>query len=80
MSCIGGGNFEVDPRTSETSYGDISKDMEDTKSVYFGDSWLNPNLATYGNYHVSFILLYFIIMSLHILFMYRTATRENTLP
>ena len=54
MSCTGGGNFEVDPRTSETSYGDVSKGMADTKSVYFGDSWLNSNLATYGNFHVGF--------------------------
>ena len=56
MSSIGGGNFEVDPRTSETSYGDLSRGMVNTKSAFFGDSWLNPNFATYGNFHVGFIL------------------------
>ena len=30
--------------------------MLDTKSLYFGDSWLNSNLATYGNIHVGFIV------------------------
>ena len=55
MSCVGGGNFEVDPRTSETSYRDVSRGMLDSKAEYFGSSWLNPHLATYGNNHVGFI-------------------------
>jgi len=46
---LAGGNFEVDPRTSETTYRDVSRHMKDTKFQYFGHGWLNPNLATYGN-------------------------------
>ena len=49
---IAGGNFEVDPRTSETTYRDVSRHMKDTKFQYFGHGWLNPNLATYGNAEV----------------------------
>ena len=78
MSCKGGGNFEVDPRTSETSYGDVSRGMVDTKSAFFGDSWLNPHLATYGNFHVGFIyesmFLYIVV------FISRIAIRKNTPP
>jgi len=46
---LAGGNFEVDPRTSETTYSDVSRGMKDTKSQYFGQRWLDYTLATYGN-------------------------------
>ena len=71
----------MDPRTSETSYGDISRGMLDTKSVYFGDSWLNSKLATYGNTHVGFIYLYNAYYYYYkLLFVFRIAIRDNTHP
>ena len=71
----------MDPRTSETSYGDVSRGMLDTKSLYFGDSWLNPNFATYGNIHVGFTMASpSIVKPYLLLFMFRIAIRDNTHP
>lgn len=44
----------MDPRTSETTYRDVTKHIQDTKSRYFGGKWLSKRLATYGNYQVGF--------------------------
>jgi len=45
----GGGNFEVDPRTSETSYRDIRSGLHDSRQDFLGDHWMDNDLATYGN-------------------------------
>jgi len=47
---IAAGDFNIDPRTSETTYASVKKVLRDTRREYFGlDHWLNPRLATYGN-------------------------------
>ena len=46
---IAGGNFEVDPRSSETTYTDVSRGLSDSRHQYLGESWLDSSLATYGN-------------------------------
>ena len=45
----GGGNFEIDPRTSETSYRDIRSGLHDSRQDFLGDHWMDDDLATYGN-------------------------------
>ena len=47
---IAGGNIEVDPRTSESSYKDIVRGMTDSRHEALGDEvWLDNSIATYGN-------------------------------
>ena len=46
---IAGGNLEVDPRTSESSYEDISNGLRDSRREALGSAWLDSNKATYGN-------------------------------
>ena len=47
---IAGGNMEVDPRTSESSYKDVVKGMTDSRHEALGDEeWLDSSIATYGN-------------------------------
>lgn len=46
---IAGGNFEVDPRSSESSYKDASDGLRDSRREALGSGWLDPDKATYGN-------------------------------
>jgi len=47
---IAGGDFNIDPRTSETTYSSVRRVLKDSRKEYLGiDHWLDPRLATYGN-------------------------------
>ena len=46
---IAGGNLEVDPRSSESSYHDASQGLRDSRQEALGSGWLDPDKATYGN-------------------------------
>eukprot|EP00090_Calanus_glacialis_P008884 TRINITY_DN17199_c0_g1_i1.p1 TRINITY_DN17199_c0_g1~~TRINITY_DN17199_c0_g1_i1.p1 ORF type:complete len:355 (-),score=52.60 TRINITY_DN17199_c0_g1_i1:396-1460(-) len=48
---IGAGDFNIDPRTSETTYTSVIKVLKDTRKEYLGqEHWLkDPKMATYGN-------------------------------
>eukprot|EP00092_Neocalanus_flemingeri_P007595 GFUD01008197.1.p1 GENE.GFUD01008197.1~~GFUD01008197.1.p1 ORF type:complete len:372 (+),score=74.51 GFUD01008197.1:85-1200(+) len=47
---IGAGDFNIDPRTSETTYQSVKAVIKDTRKEYLGgERWLDPKLATYGN-------------------------------
>ena len=46
---IAGGNLEVDPRSSESSYQDASEGLRDSRREALGASWLDADKATYGN-------------------------------
>ena len=46
---IAGGNLEVDPRASESSYEDVSAGLRDSRREALGSAWLDPDKATYGN-------------------------------
>ena len=46
---IGAGDFNIDPRTSETTYKSVKSVLKDTRKVFLGKDWLDPKLATYGN-------------------------------
>ena len=45
---IAGGNLEVDPRSSESSYKDASEGLRDSRKEALGSGWLDKK-ATYGN-------------------------------
>ena len=47
---IGAGDFNIDPRTSETTYSSVGAVLTDSRRAYLGqEHWLDPALATYGN-------------------------------
>jgi len=46
---IAGGNFNIDPRTSETTYRSVAAELIDSRKEYYGERWLNPLMSTYGN-------------------------------